>query len=163
MPSILIVAYGNPLRSDDGVAWRAADALEARLPTPEVEILRLHQLAPELAETARHSDYLIFLDAASGSSGLPGEIRVEEIQHLERTDRSRFSHVIAPQDVISLVRTLYAATPKAILITVIGASFEHGESLSPAVEAALPVLVDHVAGIVQSFQTKKPQTPKDAK
>jgi Ni,Fe-hydrogenase maturation factor len=49
MPRILIVAYGNPMRCDDGVAWRAADALETNSCGGNVEILRRHQLAPELA------------------------------------------------------------------------------------------------------------------
>src|SRR5579862_9528285 len=55
MPAkILIIAYGNPLRCDDGIAWRAADALAQKLSDSDVEIVRLHQLAPELAETISH-------------------------------------------------------------------------------------------------------------
>jgi hydrogenase maturation protease len=154
---VLILAYGNPLRSDDGIAWRAADALEAKLPKYEVEILRLHQLGPELAEIASRSEFIIFLDAASVPSSLPGEIRVEEIGS-ERTDpreASPFSHVLSPQTVITLADTLYGAHPKAILITVTGANFDHGESLSPSVEAALPVLIDRIEGVVQKHSGKK--------
>jgi Ni,Fe-hydrogenase maturation factor len=46
---VLIIAYGNPMRSDDGLAGRAADGLEGKYPPSEVEMLRVHQLAPELA------------------------------------------------------------------------------------------------------------------
>ena len=41
MARVLIVAYGNPLRSDDGVAWRAADLLAEKFSIPEVEMVRL--------------------------------------------------------------------------------------------------------------------------
>jgi hydrogenase maturation protease len=157
MPRVLIVAYGNPLRSDDGVAWRAADALEAKIPKPEVEILRLHQLGPELSEIASHSESLIFIDAASFPSGIPGEMRVAEIrsESADRTDAASFSHVLTPQTVITLTDALYGIKPRALVVTVTGANFDHGESLSPPVEAALPVLIDRIEGIVQSLVREK--------
>lgn len=157
MPRILIVAYGNPLRSDDGVAWRAADALEGNLPKPDVEVLRLHQLGPELADTASRSECVIFIDAASEPSSLPGEIRVEQVPlvPIDPEAASRFSHVLSPQAVMTLAESLYGAKPKAILVTVTGASFEHGESLSPPVQAALPVVTQRVAAIVQGFLRRK--------
>ena len=61
---VLIIAYGNPLRCDDGVAWRAAEALEGKFPSEQVEILRLHQLAPELADAVRQRELVLFVDAA---------------------------------------------------------------------------------------------------
>ena len=157
MPRILIVAYGNPLRSDDGVAWRAADALEARLPKSDVEILRLHQLGPELAEIASHSECLIFIDAASEPSSLPGEIRVEQVRReaIDPQAASRFSHALSPEVVMALAKSLYGAGPEAFLVTVTGGTFEHGESLSPAVQAALPVVTERIAAIVQGFLRQK--------
>lgn len=153
MPRIFIVAYGNPLRSDDGVAWRAADALEGKFAESAVEIVRLHQLGPELAETASHSECLIFIDAASAPSSTPGEIHVEEIPPgpIDPNAAPRFSHVLSPQALLSLAETLYSARGKAFLATITGASFEHGESLSPPVQAALPVLIDRIERIVQAF------------
>ena len=157
MPRILIVAYGNPLRSDDGVAWRAGDALESKFPPSEVEILRAHQLAPEIAEQACRSECVIFIDAAAILSSLPGEIRAEEIhsENLDHNDSTRFSHVVSPQAVIALAATLYDAKLKAILVTVTGENFEHGESLSPQVAPALPVLVARIEGIVRSLLREK--------
>ena len=40
MARVLIIAYGNPMRCDDGLAWRAADEFERKLSDFEVEILR---------------------------------------------------------------------------------------------------------------------------
>ena len=83
MPRIVIVAYGNPLRSDDGLAWRAAEQLEKKVSEPDVEIFTLHQLTPEVAETCRRFQCVIFVDAASradAGNGSAGEIRVREIE-----------------------------------------------------------------------------------
>jgi len=41
MARVLIIAYGNPMRSDDGVAWRAAAALQGRFSSDEVEIVSI--------------------------------------------------------------------------------------------------------------------------
>jgi hypothetical protein len=48
---VLIVGYGNPLRGDDGLGWRAAERLRTVIQDAGVEILALHQLTPELMET----------------------------------------------------------------------------------------------------------------
>jgi len=146
MPCVFIVAYGNPLRSDDGVAWQAAGILESKFPEHEVEILRLHQLGPELAEAITHFERIIFLDAAFPSQGSkPGEIRIQNIfPNPNASDASRFSHVVTPHTIVTLAHTLYHADVKASLVTITGENFDHGESLSDSVKAALPSLIAKV-------------------
>jgi hydrogenase maturation protease len=156
MPArILIVAYGNPLRSDDGVAWRAADLIAQKLSESKAEILRLHQLAPELSETISHFATVIFIDAtAADDKAVPGQIHLERITPQVRADTSRFTHAISPQTVVALAATLYGAKPQAFLVTIAAASFEHGDALSPLVEAALPTLVSEVDRLVEESLAK---------
>ncbi len=156
MPAkILIVAYGNPLRSDDGVAWRAAEALEGKYSEDVVEIKRLHQVAPELSETVSHFATVVFIDAASAEDETsPGQIHVEEIAPQARADASRFTHAISPQTVVALAATLYGVKPRSFLVTVTAASFDHGDVLSPSVEAALPTLVSEVDRLVEQSLAK---------
>ena len=153
MPSILIVAYGNPLRSDDGVAWRAADALGGKFPESDVEIVCLHQLAPELAETVSHFAKVIFIDAGSEPACVPGEIRVQQI-HDEAGDSTHaapFSHTPAPATVLALASRLYGATPRAFTVTVAGGNFGHGQTLSPAVASALPRVISQIESLVRGL------------
>src|SRR5580692_9704194 len=101
MPRVLLVAYGNPLRSDDGVAWHAADLLSRKIPESEVEILCLHQLGPELAETVRHFELVLFLDAScldDAENIRPGDVRATEISAKSggTGGRAHFSHVYSP-------------------------------------------------------------------
>jgi len=154
MPRVLIVAYGNPLRCDDGVAWHAAEALESRFSSSEVEIVRLHQLAPEVAEAVRHRDLILFIDAACPTdveNGMPGEIRVNEIPQpaTPKDDAAQFSHVYSPVKILNLASELYREGPKAFVITVAGERFDHGDGLSDAVAAAVPTLVAKVVEIVR--------------
>ena len=155
MPTVLIVAYGNPMRSDDGVAWRAADALAPKFAESHVEIVRLHQLTPELADTARNFRCVIFVDAAScdGALNKPGAIRVEEIRG-DAAEPARFSHVFSPQKVLDLAAQLYGVSPRAFVITVAGDNFNHGDSLSPAVAAAIPELVAQISVLVKQNSSK---------
>ncbi len=142
------------MRSDDGVAWRAADQLEQRFAgakiEAEVEILRCHQLAPELAETVGHSEAVIFLDAASANAGgQPGELRCEEI--FLPSGKTSFTHQLSPGAVLALCWQLFGATPRAYAVTLTGECFDHGESLSPVVEAALPEWVAQTEALVQQL------------
>ena len=45
----LVVGYGNPLRCDDAIGWRAALALADDPRLAGVDVLARHQLTPELA------------------------------------------------------------------------------------------------------------------
>ena|ERR1700730_15978563 len=150
MPRVLIIAFGNPLRSDDSLAWHAADRLEGRFSGEDVEILRTHQLAPDLAETISHCESIIFVDAASvdvPGNGRPGEIR--EIQVSSSGSTPRFSHQLSPGALVSLASSLYGAKPTAVSVTLTGECFDHGESLSPVITAAMPVLVAQIETLVQ--------------
>jgi hydrogenase maturation protease len=151
MPRVLIIAYGNPMRCDDGLAWRAADELEGKFASEEVEIRRSHQLAPEFAETVSRCEGVIFVDAAAANeaNGNPGEVRVAPVVVPESP--TRFSHQLSPGAVVALARQLYAASPRTFSVTLTGQCFDHGESLSPAVTAALPVLVARIEALVQQL------------
>jgi len=160
MPRVLIITFGNPLRCDDGLAWHAADQLEGRFSREAVEILRTHQLAPDLAEAISHCESIIFVDAASvdvPGNGQPGEIR--EIQVSSSGSTPRFSHQLSPSALVSLARSLYGAKPTAVSVTLTAECFDHGESLSPVITAALPALVERIETLVQQFLF--PEAPLD--
>ncbi|MFZ0733485.1 MAG: hydrogenase maturation protease [Candidatus Sulfotelmatobacter sp.] len=150
MPRVLILAYGNSLRSDDGVAWHIADALAGKYSTEQVEIFALHQLGPELAETISRSECIIFVDAAAGP-GLPGEIQVKELSANPSipSDPPGFCHALSPSHVLALAAQLYSARSRAFSATVVGENFDHGESLSEPVKAAIPALVARIDDLVR--------------
>jgi hydrogenase maturation protease len=136
MARVLIIGYGNPLRSDDGLGWYAAVQLFRSSASRDVEVLPCHQLTPDLAEPISHADTVVFLD--STHEGKPGELRCAEIEPAEGS--ASFSHHLSPQLVLAIARDLYGAFPRAWLLTVCGRYFEAGETLSAEVERRLPDL-----------------------
>jgi hydrogenase maturation protease len=145
MPRVLIIAYGNPLRSDDGVAWYAAECLRDELPALGTQILCVHQLTPELAETASRTDDLIFLDASR--NGEPGQIVCAPLD--SQPGRARFSHQHTPEQIVSLCKQLYGTEPRAFVVSINGESFAHGDGLSTTLRDALPRLVRIVGELIE--------------
>jgi len=155
MARVLVVAYGNPLRCDDGAARRAAEMLEGKFLPGEVEIVSLHQLGPELAESASQAQCVIFIDAAAGD-GQPGQVQVTRMSDGsgEPAGPRPFCHALAPASVIGLAIRLYGTRVQAFSVTITGQNFDHGESLSPAVEAALPTLIERIDELIQECRSK---------
>ena len=144
-PRILIIAYGNPLRGDDGIAWHAAQCLREKLPF--ASIVSVHQLTPELAALAAEADGVLFLDAAR--CGEPGEISCARVD--SETDGSQSSHWLTPAQVMALCRQLYSVTPRALVVSVAGECFDHGDTLSTRLRSALPSLIDRVEGLIDQL------------
>lgn len=150
MPRVLIVAYGNPLRGDDSVGWIIAEQLQRTLAPPEVEILKLQQLLPEIAEELSHANAVIFVDASC--DGVPGEIRRKPVT--APPGKVRFSHHLSPADVLELARQLYGVAPQAFCISLTGHNFGHNEELSPTATAQLPQLAAAVQELAKQILEK---------
>jgi hydrogenase maturation protease len=144
MGKTLIVAYGNPLRSDDGLAWKAAEELSGLKFPGEVEIVTLHQPTPELALAVSEASLVLFLDAAQ--AGIPGEMALQKLQ--PKTESSGFTHDFSPSTILSLAQALYGQSPEAYLLSMCGECFDHGETLSASVNQSLPAFIRRVRDLV---------------
>lgn len=142
MAPSLVIAIGNPLRSDDGLAWRAADELSRSQPK-DIDIVTVHQVTPEIAETVSRSPRVVFIDASAEMS--PGQIRCEELNRgTAMSAEMSYSHQISPAALLLMALSLYRADPTAFLVTCGGQCFEHGDSLTSEVSKAIPELVAKV-------------------
>jgi len=129
MVRTLVIAYGNPLRCDDGLAWRLVeDLLNRDIPSNE-EVITCHQLTPELACSVSGASLVLFIDAAR--EGVPGDLVCTPIQ--PKGHVSAFSHEFSPATVLNLAQELYANCPAAFAISLCGECFDHGQTLSPKV------------------------------
>jgi len=137
----VVIGYGNPVRSDDGFGWHASRLLARALAGEDVEVIICHQLTPEVAERLSRSNRAVFIDA--DCQGAPGEIHCLELQP-ESADPPSFTHTCTPCGLLSSAERLYGHRPEAWAITVSAQTFDFGDTLSPAVAAALPKVVDLV-------------------
>lgn len=133
---ILVLAFGNPLRGDDGAGPAAVEGLA--LPE-DVEVLVAQQLLPEHAEAVARARGVVFVDAREG--GTPGDIHEEEVR---AGGAALLSHHLAPGHLLALARALGRPAPSAIALSVVGVDFTLGAGLSPPLEAALPLLRERV-------------------
>lgn len=158
IPHIMVIAYGNPLRGDDGLAWDAASELKKKF--PDIEIVERPQLVPELAEPISRCEAAIFVDAAAPELGQDqaGEIRIVEISEQEsgrRDLRSPFHHQYSPISLLALAAQVYGTKPRAFIASLIGQDFSPGEHLSPAIERALPDFVEAIDRLVRDLVTSR--------
>ena len=140
----LVIGYGNSLRTDDGVGRYAAERLASDARLAGATVLQVHQLAPELALDIGRSGVVVFVDAGTGPAA--GTFTVSELGR-DSVPAPTWSHHLDPSSLVALAGELYGAAPAAWVVTVGVESLEAGDRLSPAVEAALPRIVDAVADL----------------
>ena len=151
---VLVVGYGNPLRSDDGVGPAVAERLAQDPRLRGAEIRAEHQLTPELALDASGATLLVLIDAAEDAGA--GEVVVRRLGPDGTTGGGPveeagppLTHHLDPGGLLALARELFGAAPASVVIVGIGvASLEVGETLSPEVQAAVPRVVELVAALV---------------
>jgi len=146
----LVVGYGNVLRSDDGVGWQVADLLSADPRLDGATVLHLHQLTPELALDISHASVVVLVDAQHGPE--PGTFEMGRVEPAEDT-ATTWSHHLDPPSLVGLAVELYGRAPEVYTLGVGIASLEAGDRLSPAVESALPAIVEAVAALVAQHST----------
>jgi hydrogenase maturation protease len=145
MAGTLIVGYGNSLRSDDGLGWHVVERLAQDARLQGARVLWRHQLTPELAHDIGRSSLVVLIDVSVEQE--PGVIAVRRLEATSSTG-SAWSHHVDPESLVALARELWNASPDVFVVSVGAGSLEVGERLSPAVEAALPNVVETVVGLV---------------
>lgn len=142
MSNVLIIGYGNPLCSDDGVAWAVVETVQDCL--IQGSAVAVHQLTPEWAEAISQAGRVIFVDAAIGD--VPGEVSSFP---LARAQTHRGSHDLTPDGLLGMAHDLYGRCPPAFMLTITGGSFEIAEQLSPPVSAAVPEAVRRILALIE--------------
>lgn len=123
----LVIGYGNPLRSDDGIGiWMAEEI--ARLNLPGVEVCTRQQLQVELVEECSAYDRIIFLD-----SSLDGEeFEIRRVKYQLEVG-SATTHHLRIELLVSLAERLGIRGPEFYVGTLRCGNFEFGETISPDV------------------------------
>ncbi len=133
----LVLACGNPLRSDDGVGpWLAAWAEQRFSTEAAVRVISRQQWTPDLAQDLAQMESVIFVDCAIDAP--PGAVRVARVQPA-RAEAGLATHHVGAPELLELSQQLYGSLPRNALLVTIGAgSTEMGETFSKAVKDALP-------------------------
>jgi Ni,Fe-hydrogenase maturation factor len=118
MPA-LVVAIGNTLRRDDGVAHYI------RIPG-RVEKKGVLQLTPEIAAEIAPYNPVIFVDAAVDAT----ELRIEPVD--SPPSGSPLTHASSPAEIVALARALFHFSGRAYTCRIPARDLSEGQGLSPA-------------------------------
>jgi len=140
MARIVVLGYGNPLRGDDGVGWRVAEAV-AELWADGLVVRTGQQLVPEWAADLHEAEIACFVDAslavdeptlaplyADAAAGMDG-------------------HDMEPAQLLRLTREVYGRAPSAFVLHVPATSFDFGDTLTPTATAG----VDRAICLLNTF------------
>jgi len=143
---ILVLGYGNTLRSDDGIGQIIADKIE-ELKIPNVETLALHQLTPDLAGSFAEYKGIIFIDASEDMT--QGEVQVFDL--LPSEEAAQIEHAMTPQNLLKLTKDLYSGNPKCYIIVVPARNFEFSEELSPLTQSCIEPAINIVTAKIKNI------------
>ncbi len=143
---LLVIGYGNTLRSDDGVGPRIAEAVGAWR-WPGVSTLICQQLSPEHADPISRADAVVFVDATVDA---PNEV---QLRPLEPNDSSQLmAHAADPRTMLALARDVFGHTTPAWWLTIPAANLEFGETLSPVAQSGMATALERIRSLCHSLQ-----------
>jgi len=159
---ILLLAYGNPWRQDDGAGLAVLNELNQRLGLSEfsadgevrdevrgtvcvangrhIESRFVHQLDLGLAEEVAGVDRLILVDAHLDEPGEP--IRCVPVE--PGYESSFTGHHISPAFLLGVAQAAFGRAPQTWLYSVQGRRFNHGTQLSPETHRNVRVLAERI-------------------
>jgi hydrogenase maturation protease len=135
----LVIAIGNRLRADDGVAHRVVDLLAAK---PNVTTRSVIQLTPEIAAEIAHYDVVVFADADARAE----QLQIEPIGIAPAP--LPLTHASHPSEVVALARTLFGFAGKACLCRIPANEFSASENLSAGANTAARKAAQTIAGLL---------------
>ena len=149
-PRIVIMGVGNLLLGDEGIGVHAVRALEAWAWPPHVSLLDGGTGGFHLLSVFGDCDVLVLIDATLDGRP-PGTVSVIEPRYASDFPKALSAHDIGLKDLVDSAAIL-GMLPRVVLVTISVADLQPMQmTLSPAVEASVPAVIDtvthHVAGL----------------
>jgi len=123
---ILILAFGNPGRQDDGLGPRCAELLEHYLtqhhPPQPVRIEINYQLTVEDSLVISQAEKVVFIDAATE---LDRDFSFTAIE--PQPEAGWNHHLLSPEGLLYLTKALFKRIPEAYLMAIKGYQFDQFE------------------------------------
>lgn len=136
---VVLIGYGNDLRSDDGAGqWVARAVADWNL--PQLRAIAVHQLTPDLCALLVEAEHAFFVDAS-----LLNEAPFVVEQLAPSAQSSPSGHSSQPGNLLALAEALYGHRPQAWLIQIAAHSYDFGLQLTPATRQACTQALEWLA------------------
>lgn len=148
-PEVVVIGYGNTLRSDDGFGQVVAETLRARLGDhPRVRIHARPLLTVDLVAELEFSEFCVLIDAATTRD--VDTFWLREIEP-ELCDPATLGHELSAATLLGLTLQLVGRAPRCHLFSVTPRSMDFGEELSPELAALSEPVVDAIAAMIDRY------------
>jgi hydrogenase maturation protease len=142
-PPVLVIGYGNDLRSDDGAGRWVAEQIEA-MSLPDVEVRSMMQLTPEVALDVVDRRLVVFVDASVETE----EVTIGEIG--PRPGAQVTTHHGDPASLLTIGATVGGPPSRAMLVSVPARNLGMGDRFSPPTERATRDAVDLIVAHIDA-------------
>lgn len=146
MDDVLVIGYGNDLRSDDGAGRWVADRVEG-LGLRGVEVRSVSQLTPELTMAIAGRRLVVFVDASVEA----GELALDDVEvggDASDVGGSVMTHHGDPRSLLSLVDTVGDRPGRVVVVSIPASNLEMGFELSEATRTAAEAAVVAIADLI---------------
>jgi len=139
-PPTLVLGFGNVLLRDDGTGVRLVELLRSGLGTDAAEFVDGGTLSFSLLNYVEATDSMLVIDAAD-LNDIPGAVRLFEgvsMDEFLQSTRRRTVHEVGLIDLLDMARLQGCLPSRRALLCIQPQRVDWGETLSAAVEEALP-------------------------
>lgn len=145
---LLVIGYGNELRSDDGAGVRVAETV-GKWKLPRVRVHTCHQLTPELVVPIAAADQVVFVDASCQSAAL----RTQEIK--PKLCAQAVTHAVNPGSLLKLCEALYGRFPRAWWLMIPAEEFGFGEEMSVRCQKGVDDALREIRVLIEGRERNK--------
>jgi len=148
-----IIGYGNLQRRDDGIGAHIVKRLQPLFEhRKNVHLLVFHQLEPDIVDTLKNADTLVFVDATVDA--LTEGRQWVEVQP-ELNTMPFLMHETAPAFILGLLQCLYRRHPETWMVSVAGKDFSFGSGLSSEAQKRAEQVIGEIAEFVLTEVSEK--------
>jgi len=153
----IVLGLGNPVRFDDAVGLRVAEAVEQLLaaePVPGARVLTSTRAGLELVDLLSGADRAIIVDCLELPEPVPGRVRRLTLEDVSGAARLVGAHDITIAGAFEFARVSGVAMPQVVEIYAVeaGDTRRIEEGLSPEVAAAVPPLAGEIHQRLRDWQ-----------
>lgn len=153
---ILILGIGNYLMGDEGVGVHTALRLQEMQLPENIEIVDGGTGGFHLLQYFEDHDTVILIDATLDGNA-PGTIRLIEPRFAKDFPRAMSTHDIGLRDMVSALQWMEKMPHIYLFVVSIETIQQQGIELTPAIEQAMPLLLEKVqAQALQLLEQKQP-------
>lgn len=155
-PNILILGIGNYLMGDEGVGVHTALRLQEMALPAQIEIVDGGTGGFHLLQYFEDHDTVILIDATLDGN-TPGTIRLIEPRFAQDFPRAMSTHDIGLRDMVSALQWMEKMPHIYLFVVSIETIQQQGIELTPAIENAMPLLLEKVQEqALQLLEQKQP-------